>query len=236
MAVPSLAFPCGQPPGFDPNHPAAAKALFSGVSLGGNFINLSPGAVTPARGTVAGSPTAKLSLLGPSTLFVANAAVQFAFPNTNYTNYTLAAIINWLGTNAASQDILGTDATAASGGSGTNLALGSTGIPTIRFGSGAAASTLPALVANASYFIAVSGVSASGFNIIYTRLDTGQVFSQFVSTALTTGTNTTLSVGNLGDVSHFFNGSVAAAMYSNTFLSLPQLNQWALDPWAYWYH
>jgi hypothetical protein len=228
-----FAFP-GTQPGFNPSHPAAAKPLFSGVSMGGNFINLGIGAGGGARGTIVGSPTPKiLPSIGLATLFVASASVQFSFPATNFTNYTIAAIVNWLGTNAASQDIAGND--TSSGGVGTDLGLSSTGVVSVRLNAVSVASTLPALVANASYLIAASGTSASGANMMYARLDTGQIFSQFVSSGTSTTANGTLTIGNVGDASRFFNGSIATAMYSNSFLSLAQLTQWAADPWSFWY-
>jgi hypothetical protein len=129
--------------------------------------------------------------------------------------------------------VFGNDATVA--GSGTNLSLGSSGIVQARLGGTGVVCTLPALAANTSYFIALSGVSATGFNVAYTNLSTGQMFSQFVSSVSPTSLNGTLTVGNIGALDRFFNGSVAAAMYSNSFMSLAQLNQWAADPWSFWY-
>jgi len=149
---------------------------------------------------------------------VANAGTSFSIPSTNFTNYTIAAIVNWAGTNAATQDITGNDTNP--GGSGTNLSLTSTGVIQARLNAGAVPCSLPGLLANSSYFIAITGVSGTGFNVIYTRLDTGQVFSQFVSNATATLGNGTITIGNIGDASRYFNGSIAAAMYANNFMSL----------------
>jgi hypothetical protein len=39
----------------------------------------------------------------------------------------------------------------------------------------------------------------------------------------------------MGDGSRPLNGYVGSTMYSNIFLSLAQCQQWAADPWSFWY-
>jgi hypothetical protein len=205
---------------------------FAGVPLGNGYIGFAPGNATLA--TLTGSPAAKiLSPIGPAFACSGTNRATFTIA-TPVTPYTLAAIFLWNGTNAATQDICGALATTVSQGVG--LSMGSTGIPGIRAHSAQVLSTLPAIVAGRSYFLAISGVSTVGFSIAYTTLDTGQVFSQFVSDAgAILSATSSFTIGNLGDGSRPLNGSIGPTMFSNVLCSLPQLVQWASDPWSFWY-
>lgn len=47
--------------------------------------------------------------------------------------------------------------------------------------------------------------------------------------------NGTYGIGNNVGSSREFNGFIAAAMVGADYLAIPQLLQWAENPWAFWY-
>jgi hypothetical protein len=223
-----FAFP-GTNPGFDPAHMASFGLWASAIAQGANFFNPATGAVS----TLTGSPTAKVLMVGPALSMSGTQRGAFIVPSGAPSAVTIAAMFFWNGTNAASQDISGNNS-LPTGGSGTDIALTSAGIPQIRFNGGTSVSTIPALTANSPYFFAASGNQVS-FNITVCRLDTGQMFSQSLATGAYASGNGTFCVGNIGDGTRPVNGALAAAMMSTALLSQQKLAQWAADPWGFWY-
>jgi hypothetical protein len=226
----NLKFFPGTKAGFDPSHPASQGLIIATVPIGGNHRNIATGTV----GTLTGTPAAQIiGNVGPAVACSGTNRAAFTITGSAVTPSTLAAIFFWSGTNAATQDICGS--AASSGGNGVDLSMNASGVPAMRFFATQVATTLPALVANHSYFMVMSGVSGTGYSCAYTNLDTGQIFSQFVSSANTYIGNGTYSVGNVGDGSRPLNGSVGPSMYSGIYLSTAQAQAWAADPWSFWY-
>jgi hypothetical protein len=93
---------------------------------------------------------------------------------------------------------------------------------------------------NASYFFAISvykgALGTAIGNYVIVNLDNGARFSgTFTPTKGATAQDTDVYIGNRGLNSRQGLCDVAAAMQSNTFLTLPQLLRWADDPWSFWY-
>jgi len=86
-----------------------------------------------------------------------------------------------------------------------------------------------ALVAGRAYFVAASA-SGTKINCVVVDLATGRIYLNSVSE----GTGLNAPSGTI----EFDNGSAAsfaAGMVGYNYLSLQQLQQWAQDPWSFWY-
>ena len=92
------------------------------------------------------------------------------------------------------------------------------------------------LTLNSPYFIAISAVAGVGARLVAVNLHTGQVYSQVVASATggPTATTTVASWGK-GFLNNFNGVNVACTMFGSNALSMPQLLQWAQDPWSFWY-
>lgn len=224
-----LAYPAGIVPGFDPTHPAARNAIFSGIADGGNFVNLLTGAV----GTKNGSPTANIKgVTGPGVLYQtgANSSTFSGCGTGSIATITMAAIVV-PPTATGSQAMI-----YLSNGAAGDCDFYISGSNALTCYLGGTQPSGPTLVAGVPYFVAMSCVATVGnMTFIAKRLDTGNVTISN-PTAPTSGlsTNGAVIVGNDG-FGQAFNGTVAAAMASKTLLSTWQLAQWAADPWSYWY-
>lgn len=223
-----LAFPGGVNPGFDPSHVAARNCLFSAAAAPNGFINCLNG----KPGTVGGSPTNEIrGGMGPAVVFTTNADTTFALPSTSFNQGTMAAIFRCAGTTGSPQYILNNIATSSMG-------IGISLVGNSDFGYVLGGTSRPSLipyVANAPYFFAVSFNGSVGASLIAIRLDTGAIIT-FASTSQAGGAGDgNIYLGNRGLNTRQLNGSIAAAMFSNVYLSPLQLLAWAQSPWDFWY-
>jgi hypothetical protein len=92
------------------------------------------------------------------------------------------------------------------------------------------------LTSGNAYFIAISGTPVAGnkFSAVVRSLSTGQIFSGSVTIGTSQTTDDSfMYVGEDGNEASFC--AIATSMYSRTLLSMPQLLEWAGDPWSFWY-
>lgn len=236
----NLAFPSGVAPGFDPSHMASQGALFSGVPMGGaNIVNLLTGKPGTSNGGANAPTAANHGMLGPTIYIPNNGNITFPYPATTWTAQTMAAIIVFDASSSANiRNIL---STSASGVGGFLLAMSNTGTgwseqlggTFLTFSSGLQGQ---ALVAGVPYFYAVSAQTVKPINSALCRLDTGQMSAISAANANTfDASDTSLYIGNRGLNTRQTVGKIAAAMHANNYLSPQQLQQWAADPWAFWY-
>lgn len=229
-----FAFP-GSLPGFDPSHPASKGCLFSGIPApDGGFSNL----LTGAGGTKSGTPTLAMTGYGPALKSVGNTDNDnFPYPAVAWPAQTMAVIVRFDTLGASVQVI---QATAAGGSSGFYIANAGTGsssqwaiVVGVTF---VIISGLPAPIAGATYFVVVSVQSATNYNIVVRRLDNGQVWAVTATTALSfIAGDTTLYIGNRGTNARQTLGAIMATMHNINYMTLPQMVQWAQDPWSFWY-
>lgn len=234
-----LGFPGGVRPGFDASHAAAKQIKFSGVSRGANFGSILKGTV----GSLTGTPTSAINAFcgvatnySASTMnsafagFTTNTPAAFTFA-VICVPVTLGGATQLIITDGASGSSAGTQGIGFNGSNKWTVGIGST--PTF-----IATSSTPAVVANTPYFIAVSELGGTGYNIVVSNLRTGQTTSEVVATATAISVWTgTFNVGNqnAANGARVFQGLIAAVMCSEGYLSVPQLLQWAQDPWSFWY-
>ena len=230
-----LAYPAGVAPGFDPTHVAAGRGPngafnFSCVSSGGSQINLLSG----KPGTATGSNAGVDARIGAVTKYTGATNVT-TFP---YTTTSLGSTI------PITFGCIGSF-TALTTGANTAVYLSTvtnTGIGILNAGSvfymawgGANVSTTIAAGANVPYFFAASSMGGLTINYVVLRFDTGQVYT-FQSGATGPGSagDGNLYIGNRGGI-RVWQGGISAAMAQPVYLSMPQLLQWASDPWSFWY-
>src|SRR6516164_3616720 len=188
MQVPSLAFPCGVAPGFDPTHPAAASTLLSAIASGGNMVSIvgKPGVAAGLTST----PTAVIDVkIGPATTYAQGGGQNSAwagFATNTPSAFTMAAICVPVTHGGAAQCLV-YDNPSGTGGTKSGLLWNNTGVAKwgISTSSFISTSTTPNVVVGVPYFVAASMLSAVGFNLVAARLDTGQITSEFVSSATT---------------------------------------------------
>jgi hypothetical protein len=226
-----FAYPGGTP-GFDLSHLALAGATnaFSASAYDGQFINLRSGV---ASVTGAGTPTYVIDVNGPAVnLTTTGTWLRFTgYATTADQNTTFACIVFPTATIAAGAWVsLGiTGAEESSIGCNTAPNLGSDN-------NGTGRDSGIAIAANTPWFVACSCNIASGnVNFVAVNLRTGQTTTSSASHAMTAAANT----GTVGIGSAVFGtsvtGHISTAMYSNNYLSIPQLIQWGADPWSFWY-
>jgi hypothetical protein len=228
----------GRRPGFDPSHPAAQNIRYSGVANGANFISLLNG--KPGTPSISGSVLD--GQIGPAATIATTTGggnnITVAGGGSAPSVATIACIFKFNGTSAGNyQGLLGTFASGFGWWIGIENA-----VQNITVSSGGTSSTTaftPVLSVGVPYFVAVSS-SLTGGNLVVVNLATGAIQSQTV----TYGSSLSAAGGEapyvLGTTFTFaaangLDGSMAAAMYSAQFMSLSQLQQWAQDPWAFWY-
>lgn len=226
-----LAFPIGNP-GFDPSHIASGgKPMFSGVAAGSNFVDLFNG----KKGNVNPTPSSVIDAnIGPSLVTTAAGFIDYSGILPIESLPTLAvtqAAIFKIGTNASDGAIMNYGGT-----NGVSLTTSSGGVLDANWmGSTTLASTIT-LSLGVPYFAVASSLSATGTNFVVVNLTNGQTNSHFTSTASTMlQPNSEVAIGQSIQTGVNFVGSIAAAMTSYGYLSIPQLLQWAQDPWAFWY-
>ncbi len=235
-----LSYPVGIPAGFDPNHIAskgiALKHGFSGVAMGANFVNLLDGVV----GSLTGTPTASIGAIGPNTQYNGQAqtvASSFAGQSTTKdTAATIAGIVLLPSINGATSCLFSTTGSAATGiqffYTATTGVINITGLT----GTGGTNTSL-AFAANIPYFVIASRSGDAGTNsFLLMRLDNGKIQTD-TQTAVTLGgaPNGTYAVANTPGTARSFGGKIAALMFSPAYMPIPQMLQWAQDPWSFWY-
>lgn len=236
----SFSYPFGSAPGFDPSHPAAPGATFSGIASTAGFINLMQG----QRSVVNGTPlTTILPGIAAATKFpTAPDYCSFSgFPATLDNQTTMAAIVQFTTVGAAQQMFLCSSTQASTNWSLNCDFSGGTTSFSINPNGGTVTRSLIALSAGVPYFLALS-VSDSFANsgkvfFVVTRLDTGQIQSANIAVSASPlgASNGSYSVGARvnGNVASL--SSIAAAMITRRATSFSALLQWAADPWSFWY-
>ena len=228
------AYPAGIAPGFDPTHLAAKGVVtrFSGIARDGSFVSLLNG----EAGVIGGTPTFAIDgYIGPSAKFVASTDL-WKFPNQNTTattTFTIAFIFRYASI-TTNQGLFGASAT-------NNVAFyffNGAGPMTIKLA--ATSTTVPFsntnfIAAGIPHFIVLS-VSGTTANCLAVRL-TDNVSDQAVG--FTVSGTPGVSDGNylIGNTAGAAGaaGNIACAMYSTAYLSIPEMRQWAANPWSFWY-
>lgn len=232
-----LVYPSGAAPGFDPAHVAAQNCPFSGVATnGGTFSHV----LSRVKGTEGGTKTTSLyNSLGLVTNYPAGGPgtenTVFPFISAASAPITLAGIFKKTGTPPASTQYLLNNAAVGAVGIGDVNADGTFG----GFHETAGTQTVTtgvSYVLERPYFFAMS-FSITLINWVVVRLDTGQTWSAQVAntTGIIDAGDGTITVGSRSGANRQLDGSVAAAMASNAFMSQQELQTWAGDPWAFWY-
>lgn len=224
-----LSYP-GRLPGLNLYHPASSGFRFSAIPTGNDFISISPLAIPTLTATV---PTYSIDgALGPVGVYTSSTnsnAVSFGGTSTTAdTAGTLAAIFR-LADTLSTYAPLNTSNT--SNGWAINLA---TTVQVVLPGTVVVDFGLT-LTAGVPYFVAVSSISGSQVAVLI-NLNTGKVVTGTGASAFTAGAqNGAVAVGGWSHNAQTFSGNLAAVMWSAVFLPLPQLLQWAYDPWSFWY-
>ena len=238
LIAPSLSYPTGATPGFDPSHPAVGDQVRIGytasvIALSGTVVNLMNGKAAAPTGSAAKS----FGGIGPVT---------------SYTGATdVSTLSGFVGTAIVSNAAM----TMAAIGYITSITSGASTFIVNQTGS---SMSLGALSAGGDLVMTVNGtsidsgisfpLSAPVFCVGSTQINGG---TNFVLVNLATGSIKTAagagsSAISAGDGNYYFgnrngirvlNGGMAAAMVSvsPSQLSIPQLVQWAADPWSFWY-
>ena len=233
LAVPAtaqvgqLGFP-SRPYGFDQSHPAAGSggtrySIISGPTIGS--INLIKPSGLPNNST---APTSATDGVVGKTLVSATSDIRYASTAIQDTNSTLMAI-GYITSLAAGGSFIG----GRQGG--YFLGYKTSGALALFTNNTADAVSTIILAINTPYFL-IASTNGTVANLVAVNLKTGQMFSNTQSGTYTALINGTLFQYANGQSAAFpLVGSVAAAAYTNAFLTLPQLQQIALDPWAFWY-
>jgi hypothetical protein len=239
-----LGYP-GTLPGFDLSHPASSTfvrgaatplqvgVLFSAVSAtgSGNLIDIFHGKPS----TLVGSPTSSIDpVIGPGTNFPSSTTrATFTGPTLGSVGTTIAFILKVNGTPSG----YGTLCSWSVANQG--LFIRSTrALDFYPFGDNLSTFTLSVGV---PYFVVVTALgnatASSGIiNFFAENLNTGQVSSNTITGVNFNLLNTvpTIDVGSDGTAG-FSNCTIAAIMYSQNYMSMKQVVQWAQDPWSFWY-
>lgn len=215
-----FAFPGGNP-GFDPNHVASSNVRFSAVAAGASFRSLLNGAGGTPTGTVAALDGA----IGPCVTFRDSTSDAVNFSGTAQalpSSCTMAAIFNVAFTNSFNGIVsTGNGSWCLCQRGNFEIFNGNTEVS-----SGIGVGNGPTLF--------IGSANASTVNFLVKRLDTGTVITASIAGSAATGTEGNYSIGNFTG-GNAFSGSIATAMYAANFMSLPQMLQWAQDPWGFWY-
>jgi hypothetical protein len=227
-----LEFPQGYAPGFDSGHSAARNPRYSGIATGNAFVNLLSGKASVVTGAI----TAGKDVIGPVAVSPASGTAYNSIPNsfadTTPSGATVAGIFTIQSSPANSNLLIGTNVTNAI----TAIYLSFTSLIFAVFYNNVTVSSgfVPAL--NTPYFYAASINSGVGVNFVLVNLHTGQTKSINVAQATAIGTQGAVNYCIGGNTNGTNGGlSVAAAMYSSTYLSMSQMLVWAQDPWGFWY-
>ena len=221
-----LAFPGGRP-GFDPTHIAAPGTLLSAVISGKNALNVSPTTFASARvGTISGSPTFGIDgVIGPNASgFSGSDYISFTSAAQTAVNGTMAAIVySPGGVNNGIFAVDNHDGPAIAGFSNTLFITGGLGDST----SGLAFPT--------GWSFVVASISGSAVSFLILNLSNGQTTTSFTTYNTVPTGSTAYWIGVEPKYSTAWPGKIAAVMHSSAYMSIPQLLEWAKDPWSFWY-
>jgi hypothetical protein len=220
--------------GINPAHPASQKLTFSATFRGSSFFNTATNNLFPINGTVSGTPAYAMDgIVGPVKDVGISFYYDFVSPGNNVSNITMAAIIRPL--NASSN----TGIFGFSNSSLTSIASLSTFNPnTLYFSPGTNDTSSGIALSLNPYFVVASYNSTTlAINFLAKNLATGQVKTATVTAPgnWPTPTIAHCSIGKETSYGTFYDGRIAAVMTSHAFLSIPQLLQWAQEPWLFWY-
>lgn len=229
-----LSYPAGIAPGFDPSH-LAARTISSGnglsaVSLGANYLQLLRG--SPCSETVAETAVFD-GCIGVASINSGTSANVQSLNNSvdGNSRQTAAAIVVPTGS--------GTDVLFANGSVGsTGIAIYLGSLQLITYAQLTVSSGI-FLNVGEPYFVAVSGAD-NGFgdatNFVVKSLRTGQVFTAVGGRSNFLTSDGTYLIGSDIFGNKATNTKIAAVAFApNLFLSIPELQAWAADPWAFWY-
>jgi hypothetical protein len=235
-----LAYPARVNPGFDPNHIATQGASgliqhFSVVATpggGGGFVLLTHPNLAP---TLSGAPTSVIDgNVGPCAKYATTGNLNYPGPGTAApSQIVLAAIVTNI-ISTSNGNVVGYNSSTPTGGWLLQI---QTKVVTIwNSGSGGVATSSITLNTSTPYFLALSAKTGAQ-NWLVRNLLTGQIQT---ATSATTLNNSqafnTFSAGGTTQGNFSADASIAAAyMGYNAFLGLPELQQWALAPWDFWY-
>ena len=228
-----LVYPAGLAPGFNPAHLAVGKTTFSAVAIGTGAINIATGKAGAPTGTNTFGIDARV---GPNIVGSSGGVNYILFssvvPSATDASATMAAIM----TSPPSGGSYGGIIAVGSGGSGPGLTLqggnllewnnwgGSNPSPNIQF---------PAQ--GTPIFIAASSNSTT-CNMVMVNAATGQITTATGSgQAITAHNGDVIWSGSNGLGSNASGGGNAAIMFSNKYLSMPQLLAWTQAPQNFWY-
>ena len=228
-----FAFPGDLKPGFDPNHPASRGCRLSIVPQMNYPAMRHLYYPIPCTFTAVGTILFAKSQIGP--VCDAHASNSYlnstGFPSvatSSYSGQTQAVIIIPAGIYAGSNQVITRTAAAFTG---IELFYG---VPYLCSGAGSVFGSSATLVANVPYFIACSYNGSTVCNIVVTNLNTGAIIKNSGYTTNRGFQATTLfTLGYTG--SYASQSYYAAAMYAESFMNMPELYQWATDPWSFWY-
>lgn len=236
--------PAGRSAGFDPTHFASKGCFWSVVSTGASAVNLCKPSPRPTAQVSA--PTRVIDgNLGLASKFTGVSSNGLSFTGGAGARVDLAftyACFYRPATIASNTSIVSNSTTVNSG----SLLSYNTGNACLILGSELVAPMLSGinLVVGVPYFIIASATGPSASTSTWThnwfvqRLDTGKILTatgtSSQSWAASNG-NMIFGGANSSQGNLDADGNLAAAMYSNVFTSIPQMQQWAQDPWAFWY-
>jgi len=225
-----LIFPGGRP-GFNPTHIASKNAIFSGVAAGTNVIDILSG----LAGTVTGAITSNIdSIIGPNTSIAQQTNEHILFPVAQSqidTSGTMAVIGTDLNIGAIAFSF---PFSVGSASSGPGVLINSTGAVNWNNWNGSNPTASVTISLTSPYFIAMS-MNTITCNILALNLHNGQILTG-TSASVSQDTHNTNIVWGDSNALNQINGSfIAAAMYSTSYLTLPQLITWAQAPWDFWY-
>jgi hypothetical protein len=203
----------------------AQSCVFSVVATGATATILNSGAIGVPTGA-----TASISPVGPVVTLGSTSYVSFSGQSAAVTsNFTAAGIFYF--TN------LGTGSFINTGGSATgcSLSLNASNQIGIVYTAVNRISSTVVPATNTSYFIAASRTQTTG-NFAIVNLSTGQTFTSTVTggTGAPSAPAGTFTLG-ASYTTNTLIGGYAAAMFSPVYTSLAQLQQWARQPWLFWY-
>lgn len=228
-----LAFPAGRQPRFDASHPAAKGIIgnhgYSCVASGSNGINLVTGGVLTSSGAEGFS--AQNTIFGPGAKPTGGDCILTtpAVSKTD-TNQTLATIL-YTPASLTEADCCDSGST----GAGAVLVQQSTGALICLIDFTAITTTMTPLVANTPYFLACS-FNGTSVNFLVRNLLNGQLFTETDSQGSNSpGASGTTYGAFAGTVEAAAQAPIMATMFAPSYLTMPQLRAWAVDPWAFWY-
>jgi hypothetical protein len=235
-------YPGGQP-AFDPAHPAANMMLGAGfvsaVAINGAPTNVKTGQINSsvgAGGSVPGAGTIN-GLVGPNINIASTTYRSLNFSTTTWSGGAFNFAVITAFTDLTNQGgVLGNNTNNVGSGVFLVMRFGGFGINISNTGNNFLG---PGLVVNVPYFCVVSGIcnnaASDFFNYAVTRLDNGQVFSGRVATgakAFVTAANPAVSIGAFGPQPQL---ASAWAYSDGPVIPLPACQQWAVQPWSFWY-